>query len=102
MDNPKTTLSARFLTDFFIILGFDTTLRVYSTTGLNMRRLFLLLSFLLTARLFASPVNQLQEYTLENGMQVFLLEDSTDAQVHIEYSCRAGFSSQTQSKNGFF
>jgi len=52
--------------------------------------------------LFASPVNQVQEYTLENGMQVFLLEDSTDAQVHIEYSCRAGFSSQTQSTNGFF
>ena len=62
----------------------------------------LILLFLLAVRLFASPVNQVQEYTLENGMQVFLLEDSTDAQVHIEYSCRAGFSSQTQSTNGFF
>ena len=62
----------------------------------------LILLFLLAAHLFASPVNQLQEYTLENGMQVFLLEDSTDAQVHIEYTCRAGFSSQTQSTNGFF
>ncbi len=68
-----------------------------------MRRLFTLtLFFLLAAHLFASPVNQLQEYTLENGMQVFLLEDSSDAQVHIEYTCRAGFSSQTQSTNGFF
>ena len=35
-------------------------------------------------------------------MQIFLLEDSSDAQVHIEYSCRAGFSSQTQSTCGFF
>ncbi len=68
-----------------------------------MRRLFTLtLFFLFAAHLFASPVNQLQEYTLENGMQVFLLEDSSDAQVHIEYTCRAGFSSQTQSTNGFF
>ena len=50
----------------------------------------------------AAPVNAVQEYTLENGMQVFLLEDSTDAQVHVEYTCRAGFSSQTQSTCGFF
>ena len=35
-------------------------------------------------------------------MQVFLLEDPSDAQVHIEYTCRAGFSSQTQSTCGFF
>ena len=62
----------------------------------------LFLFFLLKASLFASPATQVQEYTLENGMQVFLLEDSTDAQVHIEYTCRAGFSSQTQSTNGFF
>lgn len=56
----------------------------------------------LTARLYAAPVNAVQEYTLENGMQVFLLEDPSDAQVHIEFSCRAGFSSQTQSTCGFF
>ena len=67
-----------------------------------LKRISVIVLFLLAAHLFASPVNQLQEYTLENGMQVFLLEDSTDAQVHIEYTCRAGFSSQTQSTNGFF
>ena len=54
------------------------------------------------ASLCAAPVNAVQEYTLENGMQVFLLEDSSDAQVHVEYTCRAGFSSQTQSTCGFF
>ena len=58
--------------------------------------------FLITTRLFASPATSVQEYTLENGMQVFLLEDSSDARVHIEFTCRAGFSSQTQSTNGFF
>lgn len=62
----------------------------------------LTLFFLITSRLFAAPVNQVQEYTLENGMQVFLLENPSDAQVHIEYNCRAGFSSQTQSTCGFF
>ncbi len=62
----------------------------------------LTLFFLITSRLFAAPVNKVQEYTLENGMQVFLLEDPSDAQVHIEYTCRAGFSSQTQSTCGFF
>ena len=62
----------------------------------------LLAFFFFTAPLSAAPVNAVQEYTLENGMQVFLLEDPSDAQVHIEYSCRAGFSSQTQSTCGFF
>ena len=50
----------------------------------------------------AGAAEKIQEYTLENGMTVFLLEDSQDARVHIEYSCRAGFSSQTQSTCGFF
>lgn len=57
---------------------------------------------LFTAKMFATPVKSVQEYTLENGMQIFILEDSSDAQVHIEYTCRAGFSSQTQSTCGFF
>lgn len=60
------------------------------------------ISIFCVALMHAAPVNAVQEYTLENGMQVFLLEDSSDAQVHIEYTCRAGFSSQTQSTCGFF
>ena len=67
-----------------------------------MRRILIILPFLLIVPLFASPATAVQEYTLENGMQVFILEDPSDAQVHIEYSCRAGFSSQTQSTCGFF
>ena len=60
------------------------------------------ISIFCVALMHAAPVNAVQEYTLENGMQIFLLEDSSDAQVHIEYTCRAGFSSQTQSTCGFF
>ena len=64
--------------------------------------IFCCISIFCGATLCAAPVNAVQEYTLENGMQVFLLEDSSDAQVHVEYTCRAGFSSQTQSTCGFF
>lgn len=67
-----------------------------------LKRFSVIAIFLITTRLFASPATSVQEYTLENGMQVFLLEDSSDARVHIEFTCRAGFSSQTQSTNGFF
>lgn len=66
------------------------------------RFLHIFITLFLTLPLFSAPVNAVQEYTLENGMQVFLLEDPADAQVHIEFTCRAGFSSQTQSTCGFF
>ena len=52
--------------------------------------------------LYANPAENVHEFTLENGMQVFLLEDTTDALVHIEYTTRSGFSSQTQNNCGFY
>ena len=52
--------------------------------------------------LFSKPADQIHEFILENGMEVFLLEDTSDALVHIELSVKAGFSSQTQQTNGFF
>lgn len=58
--------------------------------------------FLGTQKLTASPETQIKQYVLENGMNVFLLEDTSDALVHIELSVKAGFSSQTQRTNGFF
>ena len=57
---------------------------------------------LVTIALHAAPADSVREYTLENGMKVFLLEDPSDALVHIEYDCRGGFSSQTQQTNGYF
>jgi len=51
---------------------------------------------------FANPLTQTNHYVLENGLEVFLLEDTSDALVHLEYSAKAGFSNQTQSTNGFF
>lgn len=42
------------------------------------------------------------EYTLENGMKVFVLEDFSSAPVRVELSVRAGFSAQTPKTAGFF
>lgn len=58
--------------------------------------------FFATLPLQALPADNVKEYTLENNMKIFLLEDTSDALVHIEFTCHAGFSSQTQNTNGFF
>jgi predicted Zn-dependent peptidase len=42
------------------------------------------------------------EYTLENGMKVFILEDFSSAPVRIEYTVHAGISAQTPDTAGFF
>ena len=55
-----------------------------------------------TVMMFPSPKDSVKEYTLENGLTVFLLEDHSDPLIRIEYTVRAGFSSQTQNTNGFF
>ena len=78
------------------------TLRSRIKFGMTLHFWMTLLCFLLTLPLFSTPATSVQEYTLENGMQLFILEDPSDAQIHIEYTCRAGFSSQTQSTCGFF
>lgn len=64
--------------------------------------LFTVILTSLTSTLVANPSENVKEYTLENGLKIFLLEDSTDALVHMNFVCKAGFSSQTQETNGFF
>lgn len=65
---------------------------------------FLLLIFFIFNINFltASPAEKLSQQILENGMEVFLLEDTSDALVHIEVCVKAGFSSQSRRTNGFF
>lgn len=71
---------------------------------MNLRKISSLLSlgFLFIISIGAQPANRVKEYTLENNMKIFILEDSSDALVHLEYTCHAGFSSQTQETNGYF
>lgn len=66
--------------------------------------LLLLLTFTAGCILWAQPISatKVQEIILENGLTVFLLENPSDALVHIDYSVRAGFSAQTPKTNGFF
>lgn len=42
------------------------------------------------------------EYTLENGMQIFVLEDFFSAPVQVEFSVHAGISAQNPATTGFF
>lgn len=42
------------------------------------------------------------EYTLENGLQVFIIEDFSSAPVRIEFTVKAGISAQTPETAGFF
>lgn len=51
---------------------------------------------------FSNPLELVEQFTLENGMNVFLLEDSSEALIHIEVNVKAGFSSQTKNTSGFF
>lgn len=51
---------------------------------------------------FPNPLELVEQFTLENGMNVFLLEDSSEALIHIEVNVKAGFSSQTKNTSGFF
>ncbi|MCR4580040.1 MAG: insulinase family protein [Treponema sp.] len=56
----------------------------------------------MTTLIFAGTAEAVRQVTLENGLEVFLLENKSDALVNIEFECRAGFSSQNQETNGFF
>lgn len=74
-----------------------------------MKKIFKILSVLFFAvtifpvqPLFAEPADNLHEYTLENGLTVFLLEDSAAPLIRVEFAVKAGFSSQTQNTCGFF
>lgn len=62
----------------------------------------LLLIILLSAFIYANPAKAVKEFTLENGMQVFLLEDFSDALVHVDLEIKAGFSNQRPDNIGFF
>lgn len=46
--------------------------------------------------------NLYSEYTLENGMKLFIMEDYSCATVRVEYAVQAGFSSQSADNTGFF
>lgn len=74
---------------------------VYYTIIMKKRFLFLAAFFCFNI-CFAAPSDSVNQYTLENGLTVFLLEDTASPFIRIEYTSKAGFSSQTQNTSGFF
>lgn len=69
-----------------------------------MKKIILIIATLIfgAISLTASPADSVYEYRLENGMSVFLLEDTSTPLIRIEFTTRAGFSSQTEKTSGFF
>lgn len=59
------------------------------------------LAFLYAESNFLNEYNY-AEYTLENGMQIFVLEDFSSAPVQVEFSVHAGISAQNPATTGFF
>lgn len=71
-----------------------------------MKKIILAIFLAFSAFLYAES-NFLNEYnyaefTLENGMQIFVLEDFSSAPVQVEFSVHAGISAQNPATTGFF
>src|SRR5574344_1018763 len=62
----------------------------------------LFFSFLALSIEPSSIFTKTNEYKLENGCDVFLLEDTSSAFIRIDVSIKAGFSYQTPDNTGFF
>ena len=60
------------------------------------------LFLIIIVKSFAIPYDNIREYTLENGLTVFVLEDNSTPLIRVEYTTRAGFSNQTKETSGFF
>ena len=66
----------------------------------------ILIAFLLSSFIYSESSNFIEdnyeEFTLENGLQLYVLEDFSSAPVRIEYTVHAGISSSSQNNTGFF
>ena len=64
--------------------------------------LLLTLIFLSFVRAHSFSSDDIKSFTLENGMRVFVLSDTTAAPVRFELAIGAGYSAQTERTAGFF
>nr|MCR5605890.1 insulinase family protein [Treponema sp.] len=55
-----------------------------------------------SASILENRLKQLKVYTLENGLESYVLQDSGTALVHIQFTVKAGFSEQKPETTGFF
>lgn len=66
------------------------------------KTLFFILLIFFHSSLYSIPLDNIKEYTLENGLTVFILQDTSTPLIRVEYTVRAGFSNQTRETSGFF
>ncbi|WP_407429345.1 insulinase family protein [Treponema sp.] len=66
------------------------------------RYFFLLLVFFSPFYFFAFSKNDVDFFTLENGLKIYVLEDNSSPTIRIELCVNAGFTEQTPENAGFF
>ncbi len=67
-----------------------------------MKKIFLALAFISLAKLSAFSPQDIQSFTLENGLRLFVLSDTSSAPVRLELNIQAGYAAQTERSAGFF
>ena len=68
-----------------------------------MKRIFVFfLAFFLSFSLFAFTSSDIKHFTLENGLQIYFLEDSSSPTVRLELCLEAGFTNQSPLNGGLF
>lgn len=69
----------------------------------HMRRIIIFLTiFFLSFSLFAFSASDIKLFTLENGLKVYFLEDSSSPVVRLELCVNAGFTNQGRNNGGLF
>lgn len=71
-------------------------------TATVLRAIFVLLAFFAGARAFSFSADDIQAYTLENGLKLYVLSDPKTATVRVELDVYAGYSAQSEKTAGFF
>ena len=68
-----------------------------------MKKRFLLLIFLAIQNIaFAFNADDIKHFTLENGLEIYFLQDISSPVIHLELNVKAGFSRQTEKNAGYF
>ena len=69
----------------------------------DMKKRFLLLIFFAVQKfLFAFSADDIKHFTLENGLEIYFLQDISSPVIHLELDVKAGFSRQTEKNAGYF
>lgn len=66
------------------------------------KRFLLFIFFAIQNLLFAFNADDIRHFTLENGLEIYFLQDISSPVIHLELDVKAGFSRQTEKNAGYF